>query len=110
MAWEDLLIAAVNVAFTVVLLPTLLNRGSRVSLLSSAPIATGLALMVVAFAALGLWLTVGALLVQVVCWALLAVFRRMPNLRTAAVMKTRVINNADREAEERYLSLLVRQR
>lgn len=75
----DLILAVVSVVFAVSMLPTLWAqyqaRGSSVPMSSSILTFTGLTVIVIVYAALGLWYAAATSTVTATCWAIIAAQR-----------------------------------
>ncbi len=76
MIWQDIVIAAVGIAFGFILLPQLRDviNGQIINLYTGALTTAGLYILAVTFATLNLWITVFAELFVGTVWLLLFVF------------------------------------
>lgn len=75
MAWQDLVLAALNVVFFAALLPSVANRGTRISRRTSVPTAAAVWIQGIVFATLGLWWTAGGSFCIATVWTFLALQR-----------------------------------
>jgi len=73
--WQDLVLAGLNVVFLAALIPSLVNRATRISRTTSVPTAAAVWVQGAAFATLGLWWTAAGSFLIAVAWTFLAVFR-----------------------------------
>lgn len=78
-AHADVLLALVSTCFAFLMLPTILTqwreRASTIPLTSSLPSILAFLLVIVVYASLGLWITVGVEAVQTVMWVIVAAQR-----------------------------------
>ena len=73
----DLVLGLVGVLLSASVLPTAMNKASRVPLLGSLPLVVGLTIYTVGFIDLGLYFSAGTTLFQAILWAFIGMRRRV---------------------------------
>lgn len=77
MTWQDIVLSVTAVVFFVALLPSVLQRRTRVSRLTSVPTAAAVWVQAGVFATLGLVFTAVATFAIALAWTHIAIFRAM---------------------------------
>jgi len=73
----DLVLGLVGVLLTLSVLPTAINKKSRVPLIGSLPLVVGLSVYTVGFTDLGLYFSAGTTALQSILWAFIGMKRRV---------------------------------
>lgn len=75
-SWQDYVTTAVSLAFIISLVPSMLDRNTRIPAFTSALTGTGLAILAVVYASLTLDISATTTAVMAACWWVLLIWRR----------------------------------
>lgn len=84
MTWQSNVLAVVQLAFVMALLPTLANRRARVPRSSSVVTAAGLWIVAAVYVSLGLWTAVAMACLSAAAWTFIALQRALATAEVAA--------------------------